>query len=414
MPRLLPNDSDDHNERHWRAQEKLRELLDSFGDALSPEERRHLEQAAGNVRGGVNFDDPAAVEAELERLDRERLQRNFKPLVPLYGALRGGNKNREVKKGNDKPVGKPTRASNDARKSYQNDPRYKEFYDRLKREAPPPPDYEEDVQPMTLEELEESGWNGEPGSAPEGGPKRAPQRPAQRPVPTASSIRQHPRAPAGELVPGTIFLLDDDSVAIYKDAVSGKDYALFYFLEGDDRLSARGIFLEQYDRQMLGRLPADLFSEMVESQHWDYDALVYHLDDYRFASYVRMAASGTASGEAEAPTRRRTRETPSRPRPVSIEEPHQSHASFHSTPPPLRRDPLERGRVLRVNIAGHVWEAVYWTRDEIGPIVAHDTNREWQLMHLDLGRFKDSLDYGDLLDPGKLSEIEESLAKKGK
>ena len=57
-----------------------------------------------------------------------------------------------------------------------------------------------------------------------------------------------------------------------------------------------------------------------------------------------------------------------------------------------------------------MWESVYWTTDEIGPIVAHNTNRDWSLMHLSLARFKDSLEYGELLAPEKLSEIEQSLA----
>jgi hypothetical protein len=35
-------------------------------------------------------------------------------------------------------------------------------------------------------------------------------------------------------------------------------------------------------------------------------------------------------------------------------------------------------------------------------------------MHLDLSRFKDAMEFGDLLEPGQLSEIEASLARQGR
>jgi hypothetical protein len=82
-------------------------------------------------------------------------------------------------------------------------------------------------------------------------------------------------------------------------------------------------------------------------------------------------------------------------------------------PPPVPavpRDPLERGRVIKINVGGRMWESVYWTSDEIGPIVAHDTNRQWALMHLDLSRFRDAIEYGEVLNARRLDEIGKSLA----
>ena len=75
---------------------------------------------------------------------------------------------------------------------------------------------------------------------------------------------------------------------------------------------------------------------------------------------------------------------------------------------------LERGRQLRINVGGRMWESIYWTSDEIGPIVAHNTNREWALMHLDLARFKDAIEYGDVLPEADLRAIAESVARSGK
>jgi hypothetical protein len=67
--------------------------------------------------------------------------------------------------------------------------------------------------------------------------------------------------------------------------------------------------------------------------------------------------------------------------------------------------------MLKLNVGGRIWESVYWTSDEIGPIVAHDTNREWALMHLDLSRFGDAIEYGELLNATRLAEIGKSLSR---
>jgi hypothetical protein len=56
-----------------------------------------------------------------------------------------------------------------------------------------------------------------------------------------------------------------------------------------------------------------------------------------------------------------------------------------------------------------MWEAIHWGRDEQGALVAHRTSGEWALMHLDLGRFRDSLTYHEVLAPEIIQEIERSL-----
>lgn len=321
-------------------------------------------------------------------------------------------------------MAKNSKNNADKRHSYQNDPRYKAFYDKMK-ESQKPAGYDEEIQPMTLDELDSADWDStvRPGHRPPAPTPIPPTRP--QPAKTKASMPPQSSSSGGDdLGPGVILGFDDGSVAVYKDAVSGKDYALFYFLEPDGTLAPRGIFLEQYDRQRIGELPETLFANMIAQGRWDRDAVIFHLDGLQFTAQIRalenrtpaanhfslpappsQSASGSATGTGTdtgtgSGLRERTRPAP----------PRRPDASTAPPNPPPARDPLERGRELRINVGGRVWESVYWTTDEIGPIVAHATNREWALMHLDLGRFKDALEYGEIVSYEKLAEIEASLA----
>ncbi|MBX7245332.1 MAG: hypothetical protein K1X53_07520 [Candidatus Sumerlaeaceae bacterium] len=373
-----------------------------------------------DLENPIDFDDPEAVEAELRRRELEEIARNFNPQRPLYP------ERHKVSQSVKKPLNRKGPANDgqdhSSRQSYQSDPRYKQFYDQVKK-RPAANDYDAEVQPMSLDELEKAGWDGTPrpwdstqGSA-QPQPAPAPAPPRAR----TATIRNHPaqvQPPdvADAYEPGTIFSFDDGSVAIYKDAVSGKDYALFYFLEPHGVLAARGIFLEQYERTKIGKIPVPLLENMRANQRWDYDAIVFHLDSYELAQHVRRlgsphAVTHTAHTRRAAPATASPTIAPQQPAPIAPEVETQPEVS-PEPPAAAPREMLERGRVLKINVGGRIWESVYWTKDEIGPIVAHDTNKEWALMHLDLTRFKDALEYGDLLEPHDLGEIERSLARK--
>lgn len=352
---------------------------------------------------------------------------------------------------------------NPQRKSYQDDPRYKQFYERLKRANTKKQlsSYDDEIRPMSLDELEKQGF--EAGAD---DPTEEPLIKADSPHSFYESIQigQEPRAPLRNvqvqdsqaafdeaMSPGLILRFDDGSVAIYKDAVSGKDYALFYFLEPDGVLAPRGIFLEQYEFQRIGRVPDDVFTDMRAMGRWDRDAVIYHLDRFEHATHIRRLENRTPAPSYASPSAPGPVITPVSPRkpapapsssapapapsssapapassgsapapssaPVSTSVPGRSPAvasvpERSPTPQPQPRNMLEKGRVLRINVAGRVWESVYWTSDEMGHILAHDTNREWSLMHLDLNRFKDCIEFGDKLAPERLAEIEQSLTKR--
>jgi len=212
----------------------------------------------------------------------------------------------------------------------------------------------------------------------------------------ASSRRQF------DFASGGILRLDDGSVAIFKEEVPDKDYALLYFLQPDTTVVPRGVFLQEYEVQRIGHLPEILMAEVIGTGRWDRDAVIYHLEKFEFAKYVRQVALHQ-EGRSRSSSR-----TDKPPGDSSVDV---RQSSVEDTNPPAVKNMLERGRVLRINVGGKIWESVYWTKDEMGQIVAHDTNKEWALMHLDLSRFKDCIEYGDLLTGVRLQEIERSLAK---
>jgi hypothetical protein len=311
--------------------------------------------------------------------------------------------------------GKPEDNPRGDRRSYQDDPRYKAFYDKLKQSQRQPSQYDEEVEAKPVSELDETDWDDSPRA--QASRRVKPPQPPPAPASAPPSRRPAASAAGDDLQMGTIMCFDDGSLAIYKDAVSGKDYALFYFLEPDGTVAPRGIFLEQYDKMRIGLLSREAFADMIAQGRWDRDVVIFHLDSYEHIAKVRALEQRTPSrprpaytpppAPAAAPAQP---EAPPEPAPPHHREPEPAPVHYHRRLEP--RDTLERGRVLRLRIGGNVWEAVYWTTDEIGAIVAHDTNKEWALMHLDLNRFKDAIEYGELLSWERLQEIERTLAQR--
>lgn len=372
---------------------------------MSTEERAYLEKLENSLKNQIDYESPEEVEAEIRRRENARIARDFKPRNQLYTPGR----QQHVSRPEDETV---------QRKSYQQDPRYREYYERLRQNRGgsdnPTAPYDDDVEAVSMDDLERSGYEAQLRSRP-GAQAPAPQRPATRPgvSPTRESTQGTSRAVATpsapvvkDFVPGSIVRLDDGSVAIYKDAVSGKDYALLYFLEPDTTIAPRGIFLEQYDAQRIGHMPEPLFAEMRDTGRWDRDAVIFHLEKYEYAGFVRHVA---AHQEGRTPRAGARHATPLRNRELPPEETQQPEPEIEQRSEP--KNMFERGRVIKINVGGKVWESVYWTKDEMGPIVAHNTHKEWSLMHLDLERFKDSMEFGDLLPGHKILEIERSIAK---
>lgn len=214
------------------------------------------------------------------------------------------------------------------------------------------------------------GWSKTPSVAKEPPRPRTTPRP-ETPPPSKSPMLLY------EL--GTILHLEDGSLGVYKGPISGKEYHLVYHLRPDGKVEAEGIYLSAYRCEALGKVPYNVVQEMQRTMRWYRDSIVAHLSSEEQKRLVPFLSPG-------------------RPKTEAIE-------------PLKKKETLERGRRMKIGFGDRAWEAVYWGSDELGQIVAHDTHKNWTLMHLNLGRFGDSLEYGDLCTPDEIREINQLLSE---
>ena len=62
-----------------------------------------------------------------------------------------------------------------------------------------------------------------------------------------------------------------------------------------------------------------------------------------------------------------------------------------------------------IRFGNNVWDAIYWGKDDQGHVVAHQTNNQWALMHLDLDRFGNGVQVDPNPDLALVEQIEKSL-----
>jgi len=210
------------------------------------------------------------------------------------------------------------------------------------------------------------------------------QRPTPQPPPREEPPHKEPAAPKSMFPPGTLVLWNNTHLGIYKEYVAEKEYDLVYVVEPDGRLQPKGICLFAYEPQRVGLLSDGIFRWMESTMRWERDALVCHFDD------PELARTLLARAEPSEPT-----------------EPREE--AGRRSPQPKESSPWVRGRTFTIKVGKHQWVAVYWARDEIGAVVAHNTNRQWSLMHLDLDRFGPSVLLGDVLPDEQVLQIEKEL-----
>lgn len=344
---------------------------------VNMDDQAFLSQIEQNIRGKEGEQEQARKEAEQRAREMERIrQANIK--VP--GAASA-------------PKTQAPASASAKKNPLEDDPRYKEYFQRLKRQkgeatdTPPPAD----VTPP-------------PGSPAPGAP--APGRSGSQVV-----------------GPGAIVHFDDDSIGVYKDAVSGKDYALFYFLAPDGQFEPEGVFLRNYKAKVIGNLPEAHFARLQEDGQWDRDLILYHLSSYDHVDFLRRlkpheerkqrnATPAHNTGLAQA--QQNQTPVPAASSVTPAQAPSQSKAP---EPPPAapaspapEQNGLLKGRRFRINFGGKAWEAVYWINDDQGAIVAHSTHGNWSLMRLDLDRFKESLELLDQVDSETMTAIAEAAA----
>ncbi len=345
---------------------------------MESDDQAYLNQIEQNIRSKDNDQDDARKEAEQRSMEMARIRQ-----ATSNSALPG------LKPSSAQPPAKPN--------ELEGDPRYREYFERLKKQK---------------------GI-----STPSGGvPGIAHETPAAGVARATVSENQ-------VVGPGSIVRFDDGSIGIYKDAVSGRDYALFYFLQPDGQFNPEGVFLQCYQAKAIGILPENYFSKLRDDNTWDRDLILYHLSNFDHIGYLNNLAeheerkpknttparnpaiSSLTTTEPSAPSSRATSKPVgegSSSLPVSESE----KASGKGTTQPLAvgSDELVRGRKFMIKFSGKEWEAVYWSKDSEGTIVAHSTHGHWSLMRLDLDRFKDSLELGEVVDSTTMNTIAEDVA----
>jgi hypothetical protein len=264
--------------------------------------------------------------------------------------------------------------------------------------------------------LEEWSW----GSKPQGGNKGsgAPRPPDARPVsPTPAPGRTGPPsgvplgAPLGApYQTGAILCLSGRNVAIYKHPVPEKEYHLMLALFPDQQIKTQGVALEGHQVDELGLVPPEALERLQREMRWNRDLIVFHCYSLKDAERIPQQI---APPEAAA-TPLRTGPVPQQP-PAPTAEPTPTPAPARTAgPPPAAEAPpsngvMRRGQRLQVRFGDKSWFAVYWGRDDQGQVVAHQTNKVWSLMHLDLNRFGTDLMIDPNVDTQIIEEIEACL-----
>lgn len=211
-------------------------------------------------------------------------------------------------------------------------------------------------------------------------------------------VQTEPDAPYAQ---GTILLLNDSMLAVYKRPVPEKEYHLVATLLPKGAVRIEGIALDGYQIEELGQIPYSLFEKLQGDMFWDRDLIVFHC--YRFEDVALIPKTPGVPEPRPAPQGNGRPQAPARPQP----SPPQPAAE------PEKEQPfLARGKRLRVKFGDKYWDAVYWGRDEQGHVVAHQTHQQWALMHLDLDRFSEGLEVDPHVDVKIVEEINKSFATK--
>ncbi len=227
---------------------------------------------------------------------------------------------------------------------------------------------------------------------------------------------------SGNLIPGTILVLEDGNVAVFKERKQSRDYDIVYLLRADGTAEAKGVPLFSYEIEPIGRLSSGCLQTLATENRWDRDMMVFHLlkfKDRRFIPTIQERASTDLAPREETFTQwavKKLNEQDVIEVPGSDEDLDDvTEAPAASQTPEPQPEPeekkLARGRKFTVAFGpNQKWEAVYWGKDELGHVVAHHTHEKWSLMHLDLDRFKDSIEFHGMADVDLIRQMENDFA----
>lgn len=339
---------------------------------MEDDDQAFLSQIEENIRSAGSEQMDAQKEAEHRAREMERI-RNASAHIRVPGA-------KTPTPAAGQPSQKPVAPKANP---LENDPRYREYFERLRKQK---------GEAVTPAPHAPAGSGGDAPQAVAGGGRRA-----------AASTQK--------IGPGSIVRFDDGSIGVYKDAVSGRDYALFYFLNPAGDFVPEGVFLQCYQARAIGQLPEEYFSQLRDDGQWNRDMILYHLTSFDFvkdlnglAEHQPRKPSGSSGATPAAGTPSQASPAAAAPPPAEEPAPAKPEAP-KAAPAPENDQGLIKGRRFQIKFGGKQWEAVYWDADGENSIVAHSTHGNWSLMRLDLSRFKDSLELLDRVDDATLEEI---------
>ncbi|MFP4379613.1 MAG: hypothetical protein ACLFUS_03840 [Candidatus Sumerlaeia bacterium] len=228
--------------------------------------------------------------------------------------------------------------------------------------------------------------------------------PTQTNVPKANPADEKPEGEANGLPQeGALLRLSSGSIAVFHRDVPSKSYQVVLVLQPDGSLSPEGVnLLNSHEYTKIGQIPSQEISQMLNTLNWDRDHVIFHLDDYRFVKMVpQQTAQQEQTGQRDS--------TPSPTRDADWPAPKEQPAPERENGDRIERN-MVRGRRFRIiQAGGQEWEAVYWCEDEAGTVVAHKTQNQWSLMHLDMRRFEKNIIFLGDLSESEMIEVEKSL-----
>ncbi len=189
---------------------------------------------------------------------------------------------------------------------------------------------------------------------------------------------------------GTILSIEDMGLGIYKEKIPQKNYDVIYILL-EDRVSPQGLFLSMYRREVAGKLPSHIFKKIKETLKWSREDIEPFLNDEKYKELLPQPKESVkiVKSASEIPEIKENGEVT------------QENIKY-----------IPHGQELIFEIGNQKkWKAVYWMKDELGYVVAHNTNGNWQLMHIDLLKFikMKMVKFGKILSPEILQKIKNQV-----
>lgn len=237
--------------------------------------------------------------------------------------------------------------------------------------------------------------------------------PAQPPhwTAVAEAPQNIPASPEPSGLPpvGAILALATGQIVVYDRHIPEQRIQMVLLLRPDGTVKAEMLNLRfgcQY--REIGVLPPEDVLVMHMAQVWHRAQVLFHLTNFGDSRLIPVPAAPAAPAGPEV-KREATRnavwpdvETPQLPR-VKWSEPGNGPAGMT----------LHRGQRIRITMApGRSWDAVYWGNNGTESVMAHQTNGDWALTHLNLSRFgADAVTVEGMMTDREMWELEEILKR---